>query len=763
MSKYKYRISMSYLDTKNSKETLINAAYIKMICIEKDYMKLNMPIMIAQLELDKNLVDDIILNNKDNLFNMFIYKYAEEGDQYAERVLQGQFVYFLNKDINYNKDLDYSDQETALNGGTKREDKFRTIELGLMMKSNIDNNKKVINDVFYNANMLNIITAITKHMTILIEPFTYNKTIEQLVLPPMESIAKALDFLNNTNVFYDTPFMYFIDYDLAYLLSTSGAGVQKSTDKYNSVIIDVKNISEKDSFTEGMTIDDTNGNYYIPVSTVNTTYVTNYITSKKFNNIIAIIDVGKELAEAKTSSILSVLNTFKSAVNKITDSVKNIQEDFADAGNKLNDIKNTIYDEVDNSINNALQIDNCIATINDVFSDPGITEDEKNKNLKEIFELKDSIENTVNSIKELPDTYMKIKDNLLKSVQDASSFTNFVNGVKEINLSDNVSAMNELKKNVTNLSEKNKKDVNDSFGTASDKFKSLTDDIQKLIDKINGLPDKIYTSSSSSKEKSSSEGETTNFIDVSEAKSVIPLLEELIPLVDASYSNIKGTSDYLVKIPETTSLTAKKASVGIDIISSTPNVLKDEFNGKDNTLFNSASIKLNTNKTNTISYAKSFSFNDFIKDQTNKIVSKGVEIGNSLLSSIKTNLDNIADISNIGITGITELNTDININVDLGAAAKSLLIRVPNDNTNLLKQLKHQVELSASRISINKNDLDTNVLTPNKVYTIKNYDTHSKEDGKFLLTKKREIYIRTDDTFTLNTILDLQKLPENKK
>ena len=29
MSKYKYRISMSYLDTKNSKETLINAAYIK--------------------------------------------------------------------------------------------------------------------------------------------------------------------------------------------------------------------------------------------------------------------------------------------------------------------------------------------------------------------------------------------------------------------------------------------------------------------------------------------------------------------------------------------------------------------------------------------------------------------------------------------------------------------------------------------------------------------------------------------------------------
>lgn len=757
---------MSYLDTANSKETIINPACIKMLCVEKDYMKLNMPIMLAQLDLDKNLVDDIILNNKDNLFNLFIYKYTEEGDQYAEKVLQGQFVYFLNKDINYNKDLDYSDQETMLNGGNKREDKFRTIEVGLMMKSNIDNNKKVTNDVFYNTNMLNIVTALTKHMTILIEPFTYNKTMEQLVLPPMESISKALDFLNNINVFYDTPFMYFVDYDIAYLLSTSGTGVQKSTEKFNSVIIDIKNVTDDNSFAEGMTSDTTNGNYYIPISTVNTTYVTNYITSKKFNNIIAIIDVGKELAEAKTSSILSVIDSFKGAVTKITDAVQNIQKDFSDVGNKLHDIKNTVYDEVENSISNASKIDECISTINSVFSSPGITESMKDENLKEILDIQKSIQNTVNSIQNLPESFKNMESNLLKSVQDASSFTSFVNGVKEINLSDNVTALNQLKKKVEELSEKNKKDVNNSFGTVSNKFNSLSQDLQKMIDKINALPDKLEPETT--EEDGDKEGKAittpSTSIDISEAKSVIPTLQALIPLMEASYSNIRNTSDYLTEIPAKTALTAKKASVGIDMIASTPNVLQDEFNGKDNTLFNSASIALNPSRNNTTvqsKYARSFSFNDFIKDQTNKIVSKGVEIGNSLLSSIKTNLDNIADIANIGITGITELSTDININVDLGALSKSLLIRVPNDNTNLLKQLKHQVELSASRISVNKNDLDTTVLTPNKVYTIKNYDTHSKEDGKFLLTKKREIYIRTDDTFTLNTILELQKLPES--
>lgn len=761
MSKFKYRITMSYVDTSSSNETIIEPACIKMICVEKDYMKLNMPIMIAQLDLDKNLVDDIILNNKDNLFNLFIYKYAEEGDQYAERVLQGQFVYFLNKDINYNKDLDYSDQETYLNGGTQRKDKFRTIEVGLMMKSNIDNNKKVTNDVYYNTNMLNIVTAITKHMTILIEPFTYNNTMEQLVLPPMESIAKALDFLNNTNVFYDTPFMYFIDYDIAYLLSTSGKGVQKSTEKYNSVIIDIKNVTDNNSFEEGMS---TNSNsYYIPISTVNTTYVTNYITSKKFNNIIAIIDVGKELAEAKTSSILNVVNSFKSAVTKITSAVDNIQKDFANVGNKLNDIKNTVYDEVENSVSNASRVDSIVSSINSVFSTPGITESVKNDNLKDILALQTSIQNTIKSIQDLPETYKNIEGNLLKSVQDASSFTSYVNGVKEINLSDNVTALNQLKKKVQELSEKNKMDVNNSFGNVSSKFSSLSTDIQSMIDKINKLPDKITVENTTTRSGDTG-GVASTVIDVSAAKKVLPELQALLPLVQSSYNNIRDTSDYLTEIPARTALTARKASEGIDIIASTPNVLQDEYNGKDNTLFNSAAISLNSINTPTVQskYARSFSFNGFVKNQTNKIVSKGVEIGNSLLSSIKTNLDNIADIANIGITGITELSTDININVDLGALSKSLLIRVPNDNTNLLKQLKHQVELSASRISINKNDLDTTVLTPNKVYTIKNYDTHSKEDGKFLLTKKREIYIRTDDTFTLNTILELQKLPETK-
>ena len=75
--------------------------------------------------------------------------------------------------------------------------------------------------------------------------------------------------------------------------------------------------------------------------------------------------------------------------------------------------------------------------------------------------------------------------------------------------------------------------------------------------------------------------------------------------------------------------------------------------------------------------------------------------------------------------------------------------------------MKYELELSAATLYINKNDLDTSVITPNKEYTVKNYDTHSDKNGRFLLCQKKEIYIREGDSFILNMALMLKKIPEN--
>ena len=78
-----------------------------------------------------------------------------------------------------------------------------------------------------------------------------------------------------------------------------------------------------------------------------------------------------------------------------------------------------------------------------------------------------------------------------------------------------------------------------------------------------------------------------------------------------------------------------------------------------------------------------------------------------------------------------------------------------NDNANMIKSIHSEMENMVNQLSINKYDLDPSVFTPNKKYTVRNYHGHTEKDGIFLLNRKTEIFVREDDTFTCNTMLDL--------
>ena len=91
------------------------------------------------------------------------------------------------------------------------------------------------------------------------------------------------------------------------------------------------------------------------------------------------------------------------------------------------------------------------------------------------------------------------------------------------------------------------------------------------------------------------------------------------------------------------------------------------------------------------------------------------------------------------------------------------LIRLSNDNANMVKNIKADLENHVNQLSISKTDLDTTVLTLNKRYIVKNYDAHSNNDGVFLLTRKIDYFIKAGDRFTLSTKLELIKVGETGK
>ena len=81
----------------------------------------------------------------------------------------------------------------------------------------------------------------------------------------------------------------------------------------------------------------------------------------------------------------------------------------------------------------------------------------------------------------------------------------------------------------------------------------------------------------------------------------------------------------------------------------------------------------------------------------------------------------------------------------------------------MLENIEADVNSSNIFISINKNDLDTDIFTINKRITISNIDRYKDKDGVYLLLRKRETYIRSDESFYMNTVLNLKRIEKSNE
>ena len=93
---------------------------------------------------------------------------------------------------------------------------------------------------------------------------------------------------------------------------------------------------------------------------------------------------------------------------------------------------------------------------------------------------------------------------------------------------------------------------------------------------------------------------------------------------------------------------------------------------------------------------------------------------------------------------------------------KTRSIRVMNDNDGLLDNIIASANQSTVKIMVQKEFIDSSDLTLNKEYVVKMDEIYNYEDynGRYLLTRKRDIFIRTDDQFTSTTMLMLDKVSE---
>ena len=289
-TEYMYTISLRYVQVKKNKYVDIKNECLKSMIIDHNYEINNMPILYANLKLDKSLVDDMIKNQNDNTMVITLNKYDNSSDIKSEiNVFNMKFIYFLPDNVNRMDPVDYNNETNE----TMKGDTYTELTLGLIALEHVNNNKKACEMTAKDISMYSIVKYITSHMNnLIIEPFSYNDKFDQFILKPQNSVSKALNYLNQQKVFYSTPYRYYEDFGCTYIISSSGKAISRKNELYSSIVLSVQDITSKYANNTGVITNRTTGTYEVYVNYANTQVYDNTIANKSKNKIRGITSSG---------------------------------------------------------------------------------------------------------------------------------------------------------------------------------------------------------------------------------------------------------------------------------------------------------------------------------------------------------------------------------------------------------------------------------------------------------------------------------------
>ena len=336
---YKYNIQLTYM--MDNIEINLDYKNILTMAIDYDYEKKNMPTLLIRVGIDKSIIDHMIAN-KDNTIILSITKFKESnGIHIRKPVIKSEFFYFLDNNMSFTDDIDYGNKENKEN-----KDIYKIISLGLIQKDIVLNNKTLINTVYKDTHLLDIICDVFKEKNLVVEPFVNNDDIKSLIVPPMETVTKFLMYLDDRYTFYNTPYRFFYDFNKTYLLSSSGRGVPVKNEKYNSIFIYVDNtITDKSKF-DGMKEDSELKAYMINVDAAAINISVDKATTISYNQIIGINSEG----EYQSVNINSNLNGDRYKVTRLSNERFDVLDNLKNELESNNIVINIIKGELDSTV-----------------------------------------------------------------------------------------------------------------------------------------------------------------------------------------------------------------------------------------------------------------------------------------------------------------------------------------------------------------------------------------------------------------------------
>ena len=772
--KYEYYIDLYYNHPDYKDKNKIDQKNIKSLTIYKEYDKYNMPIATMNLHIDKKFADHIIKNSKTTTMTMMVYKYQLDNDAAIKQLyFTHEFSYLTDDDTNKTEDIDYAKTDSK---EEDREDVYRILKLGLISKKLVDSNLSPNNATIYNSSMQNIIVDLLNvGEPLLIEPFTETEPVDQLIIPPKESLSKTLEYLNTVRVFYNTGYRFFMDLDNIYLVSKSGKATLRNLDKYETVKFNLSDIGGKEeAVLEGFRDDDKTNSYIIDVPTTDIKYGKDNITDKELNGFTAVIDASKNIQQSylkNSRAFGGIFGTYQNIMNTM-DNIKKVSGSVRQVVKNIHQTTDTIKGSFNQIVEQAKEAKSTVDTVatqaeallrqlpeqvvNGSAGVLGLDGVIKNPDADVREMLLNIIKHTVtmqtkstDTIEKSEDTFVKFKSAYTGQIYHIENFKSLVGAISPTNFTDNVS---HLQKEVSKLPEK-KEQSKASFKKGMVDFNSEYSDYLHsntfIVDKLQNSPDTVtYVLERDEKGAPMSTFE----LDLRALKSNLPELVKNMDFTKVKLGDMKGFTEQMKNSLKLNSNVGEGLKKQIAATRDIPKDFSKQILEGANTYVKSLQVA----KTNMLANAKSSAIN----------VSKSVGALKSNLSSLyqsgSTAISGISDISKVGSNGESMIDIALDLTDVVEDLGKRKLIRIPNDNMGLIKNFKHALELKSTYISLSKQQLDNSIFNMNVRYLINNNTKEHKEDTTdYLMLSKIEVYTNQGERFMASTNMTFAKLPKS--
>lgn len=807
---WKFSISAEVINGEQSLH--IHPENITDLIIKYDYQNEIMPSILTRVNLDKNFLDFIIKNADDVEVQLTIKKFTQPIDDASKvgpsvDLIKGTYLVSVGSDINYNKELDYRDKAVS---DLPMEDKFKETYLGLISKDCLDANKVVANEVVHTSFMQDLVLSyLLQNCHLLIEPFDHNEMHNNLVIPPLDTMSSLIDYLNTQHVFYNTKYILFFDEPkVTYLLSRSGSPTKMKGEAHSSVILNMRSATDDNNLTIGMNDNQEADAYELDVSVLDSNYNIDKDTTKMIDSIDAIINPSIEnsvltgdivktlksqlkgtmknfLASALQHALasLDIGGSFSGILKKFTHAFSAIQKVSFNLQSRANEVMSTfastctqavgsqiqsIQSQCNNLLNQLGQMQ-ITKTIGDSITvQPYMTAAQKSVQKSLLDSRFISVDISRSAQKEIKSAFSKALESSASSEYNKDFIDNWISAVTYVNLPDvtgqTANAITSLNNGVIKNIEEMQRNVNSQMGN----FDNFTNSNGQILKQLQEWRSQLTTTIVSS---------NTTGSGISASGDAGGILRQILEQ-ESNFSTIISVSDQFgtiakQEVSKENEINKRLQDASNNFMSMLGSIqsagkedIKSQFVSNTPTrIFGNGSLSVDQiieaqmRGGGCFGDANKTGMADTWSDLSRNI---GGLLNFGDLASLTKNLLKF-DLSNLGALGLSHFNFDLNIGKIgsmIGRIVGTKILKTKNDNPNMLKNIKSEIELSKNQLSVNKYGLDPEVFTPNKTYTIKNYNGHANKDGSFILNKKILVFIREDDKFVCNTQLSFSKIIE---